>query len=364
MKRIQEIWPEFIPDEEMSKNYTFRDAWEAPMTLHGLAPNDEHIYCRLPLGLGERVNPGVEVRCFQTSGVCLRFRTDAPSVCIAAALSGMAMLHHMTVTAQSGCELYQENDDGTYREILPVRPEIRPGAVGIYPFYQKRIPNLPGEGMRGYCLYLPSHNGMKKLLVGLPHGAKLEAPRKRRVEKPIVFYGSSITQGTGASKSSVNYPNILSRRLDAIIYNLGFSGSAHGEETITDYIKQLDMSVFVYDYDHNAPSPEALMNTHEKMFRAIRAAQPDLPIVMITRPDSDDDPKDALRRLAVVRRTYENALAAGDKKVWFVDGSRLFGDTDRDACTVDNCHPNTLGYMRMADGIEPAVREALQSIGL
>ena len=104
------------------------------------------------------------------------------------------------------------------------------------------------------------------------------------------------------------------------------------------------------------------MNTHEKMFRAIRAARPDLPIVMVTRPDSDDDPEDALRRLAVVKRTYENALTAGDKKVWFVDGRSLFGERDRDACTMDGCHPNDLGFYRMAEGIYPALKDIFPAL--
>lgn len=362
MNRIQEIWPEFVPDESYAKDYVFHDVMESPFLIQGLELNAEKSYCRLPLGLGATVSEGVDGLAWHTAGAVVRFKTDAPSLCVAGALGDMGLMNHMTVCGQSGCELYEEREDGTYRQIGVIRPEIRADLAGIKPFFQFKH-MLPGQGMRGYILYMPLYNGLQKLLVGLPAGAEILAPRKQTVEKPITFYGSSITQGGCASKPGACYSAILGRRLDAAIRNLGFSGNAKGEDTMIAHLAQLEMSVFVLDYDHNAPSPEHLMATHEKLFKAVRAAQPDLPVVMVTKPDFDNDAMAAVRR-AIVKRTYDNAKAAGDDKVWFVDGETLFGETDRDLCTVDGCHPNTLGFLRMADGIEPAVREALKSIGL
>ena len=69
--------------------------------------------------------------------------------------------------------------------------------------------------------------------------------------------------------------------------------------------------------------------------------------------------RDTLARREVVRRTVENALAAGDRHVRFLDGATLFGTENRDDCSVDRCHPNTLGFRRMADAVIPALRELL-----
>ena len=101
------------------------------------------------------------------------------------------------------------------------------------------------------------------------------------------------------------------------------------------------------------------MATHEPFFRIIREAQPSLPIVLLSRPNFDADPADGARRREVVRRTYELARAAGDKRVWFIDGQELFGTELRDACTVDGCHPNDLGFYRMYRRIRPVLEEAL-----
>lgn len=80
------------------------------------------------------------------------------------------------------------------------------------------------------------------------------------------------------------------------------------------------MSLFVMDYDHNAPDLEFLQKTHEPFFHIVRKANPELPIVILSRPDTDKFPEDSCRRRDIIRQTYRNALEAGDRKVWFVDG--------------------------------------------
>jgi hypothetical protein len=128
---------------------------------------------------------------------------------------------------------------------------------------------------------------------------------------------------------------------------------------MADLINKIPMGLFVYDYDHNSPSAEHLAETHVPFFARIREKNPTLPIIMMTKPDFDYDPNAAARR-EVVRRTYDHAVAAGDKNVWFIDGESFFGDTDRHLCTVDCCHPNDLGFMRMAQVVEPLVKQILE----
>ncbi|HBQ64448.1 MAG TPA: hypothetical protein DD727_05925 [Clostridiales bacterium] len=141
--------------------------------------------------------------------------------------------------------------------------------------------------------------------------------------------------------------------------NLGFGGGARGEPEVAELISSLAMSAFIMDYDHNAPDAEFLNKTHEPFFNIIRKAHPSLPVIIISRPDFDDDPCAAAARREVIRVTYRNALNAGDRHVSLINGQELFGETDRDACTVDTCHPNDLGFMRMAERIFPVVKQAL-----
>ena len=131
---------------------------------------------------------------------------------------------------------------------------------------------------------------------------------------------------------------------------ISFSGNAKAEKVMSDYICSLDMSLFVYDYDHNAPTYEHLEETHERMFIEFRQAHPDVPVIMMTRPKFTFDEAEE-KRESLIRKTYENALARGDKNVFFLSGRELMLIAKNDG-TVDGCHPNDLGFFSMAKAIE------------
>ena len=212
---------------------------------------------------------------------------------------------------------------------------------------------FPDRKMREIIIHMPLYCGVKSLEIGLQDGAKLEKWNGyQREEKPVVFYGSSITQGASATTPATDYISVLSRRFDTDIVNLGFSGSAKGEQTMMDYIAKLDMSVFVYDYDHNAPNADHLRATHYNGYRTVRDAQPDLPIIMCTSTAYGNlkNPEFPERR-DVIAATYERALAEGDKNVYFVDGKKVYATFYEDGCTVDGSHPTDYGFRVMADAV-------------
>ena len=123
-------------------------------------------------------------------------------------------------------------------------------------------------------------------------------------------------------------------------------------------IAGLKLSAFVMDYDHNAQSLQHLQDTHEAFFRTVRAAQPNLPIIIVSGPR--DGRVEAYRqRRDIIRRTYERAVAAGDKHVYFVDGLSFFDTIPRKFCTVDNTHPTDLGFYLMYRKILPVLQKAL-----
>ena len=121
------------------------------------------------------------------------------------------------------------------------------------------------------------------------------------------------------------------------------------------------MSVFVYDYDYNAPTAEYLKETHEAFFNIIREICPNLPVIMLSAPYPAKETDDRTRR-DIIKATYENALAKGDRNVYFIDGGNIFDGIFRDCCTVDGVHPNDAGFFRMGSVVLEIIKEIFDII--
>ena len=319
------------------------------LSLEGLALSDREgrRYWRLPADVIDQVNSGVSEVAKFPSGARVRFATDSRRIALCAVVGPAGYIKNVGAIGKCGLAGYV---DGEWHYVVYPAASDAEEMTGAY--------DLDGK-MHEHTVYLPLFTLLYDLMIGLDDDAQVKPPRPYAVQKPIVFYGSSITNGASATHAGNAYVSIVCRRLDASFLNLGFSGSARGEENIARYIAGLDMSLFVMDYDHNAPDAAHLEATHERFFRIVREAQPDLPIALISKPDFDIDPEGNAARRAVIRRTYEHALAAGDARVRFIDGETLFGTTERRDCLVDGTHPNDLGFRRMANAITPVLRELL-----
>lgn len=316
----------------------FYNVRSEPFSVYGLI-YEGGMFRRMPEAVAKSVSEGVYALHANTAGGRVRFRTDSEYVAIYAKMPQVYRGPHFPLTGSAGFDLYvRENGADKYIHTFMPPSDILDGYESIAQFGNSE--------MREYTIHFPTYSSVSELYVGVKEGAKVEPGRAYRAGSPIVYYGSSITQGACASRPGNIYENIISRRYNCDYVNLGFSGGAKGEQTMTDYIKNLDMSLFVYDYDENAPSAEYLAQTHEPMFRAIREANPELPIIMLSKPRSwlYEHEKE---RLAVIRRTYENALAQGDQNVYLIPGTELMKEAGPDG-TVDNLHPNDLGFASMA----------------
>lgn len=340
MISITSLDPNFcVPAELDRADIRWRDACERPFSLHGVYREDG-LLRRMPEAVAREVSAGVLALHTHTAGGRLRFTTDSPYIAIHALLPGIGRMPHFALSGSAGFDLY-ESEVGYIKTFVPPM-DMTSGYEGLA--------EVGEGGLRTYTLHFPLYSQVSELYIGLSEGAVLTAPPPYRIARPIVYYGSSITQGGCASRPGMAYPNILSRRLDADQIDLGFSGNARAEGAMAAYIAGLSMSAFVYDYDHNAPSCEHLAATHAPLFRAVRDAHPHLPILILSRP-AFDLTADEVRRRDIIRATYEAARATGDSHVSFLDGPALMRRAGRDG-TVDGCHPTDLGFASMAEAVE------------
>ncbi len=359
--RLEDIDPNFKIETTLEEpDMEWYDPRKAPMVMHGgVYYNEEHgQYMRLPWSVSEKfdggsMNHGITYCQVKTAGGRVRFRTDSTFIALFIKSPGGPPSAHMTKACKAGFDLYRRLD-GQDREYY-VNTFIPP--IQTIEEYTLSFP-LDGQ-MADYTINMPLYDQVFEFYIGLKKEAKAEPVAvPYRNEKPVVFYGSSITQGGCASRPGTAYEAMISRQFNLDYINLGFSGNAKGEPELAEYIASLPMEAFVCDYDHNAPSLEHLQKTLPGFYRIIREKHPDLPVIFITKPDILIKPEACTPRRDFIRSVYEEAKARGEN-VYFIPGEELFEGDNWDDCTVDRTHPNDLGFYRMAKRIGAELAIAL-----
>ncbi len=309
---------------------------------------------RFPAQAEGRVTDAVWNLSRDSAGMMVRFKSDATVIWADYTLRKERMAGaNMTAIGASGLDLYARDEQGRWRWVGVTRPDRK--AVR-----QQIIAGLK-PGFREFAVYLPLYNGVERLSLGVPPGARFE-PLPPRTDKPIVFYGTSITHGASASRPGMVHTAILGRRFDRPVINLGFSGNGRMDEAVGDLLVRIDAAVFVIDCLPNM-SADLVRQRCVPLVRQLRQARPDTPIVLVEDrrntnawilPARNQHHTD---NHAALREAYAALQRDGVKNLHYIAGDDLLGH-DAEGAT-DGSHPSDLGFVRQADVFEPVLRRAL-----
>ena len=347
------ITDEVVTKHEKLRFYNIKDVPE--FRVYGLYDykNGEK-FKRMPEAAAEKVSEGVRQLNYCTAGGRVRFTTTSGVIAVRATTPNSTQLSFGNPIGMAGFDIYISNG---LRDIYLA--SFTPNNGMFSETGMCDLKGLPG-GKKEITLNLPLHQSINELYIGLIEDSDLETRPDYRFEKPVLYYGSSITQGLCASRPGMAYEAIISRKLDCNFINLGFSGKCYAELPMCEYLQTVDCSAFVYDYDHNS-GVEMLRDTHERLYRMFRDTHPETPVIIVGRPDfftCDCNFETDMQRREIVMNTFRTAKDNGENVI-YVDGYSLFGGEDREDCTVDLVHPNDLGMTRMADVIGKAVEYAI-----
>lgn len=321
-------------------------------------PDEPRVYTRMPDSLKGKVRDALWNLGQNTAGMAVRFRSDARQIGVRWKNHSVFNMNHMTATGIRGLDLYCLQDKGQWVFVNSAKPQ------GRLVNKSKIIENLDGKEHE-YMLYLPLYEGIDSLEIGVEEGATIDKPRVAlpAENKPVVWYGTSITQGGCASRPGMAATNIVERRLNRVVVNLGFSGNGKLDPEVAEIMARHDAGLYIMDMLPNCTS-DLINEKIERFYSILRKAHPDTPILLVENPIfpptrfNSEMRKTISEKNATLQKFFKKFRAAGDKNVYFVSSADMIGSDNEG--TVDGIHFTDLGFERCADYMTPIIKRHLK----
>ena len=304
--------------------------------------NKESPYDRLPILYKEKVRDTLWDLSKASAGISVRFHSNSTSISLKWSVLNDFHMNHMAETGIKGVDLYTKHND-KWRYVSTARPS------GITN-QQQLIKNMTPE-FREYKLFLPLYDGVTKLEVGIDNNASIKKAIPN-LRKPIVFYGTSITQGGCASRPGMAHTNIISRKLDIDCINFGFSGNGRMETPIVELISEIDANFYVIECLQNM-NAEQVKQRVMPLVEIIRNKHSDTPIIFVENMmyktaflDKTIETELIHENLAL-KNEFDNILKNGFQNIYYIKDMKI-DELDNEG-TVDGVHLTDLGFLRYAD---------------
>lgn len=339
------VWHNPITEAPEGSTYIHNQAWN----------EDGGNYSRLPMRAKDNVRKPLWDLSRNSAGLALRFTTDAKNINVKYTVDGPFNMPHMPSTGVSGIDLYRDSDKafcfGGYSFADTVR----------YSYTVDRESLTPDS----YTIYLPLYNTVTHLEIGVPEGSSFSFLPPADM-KPVVAYGTSITQGACASRPAMAWTNIVERKLGMPLINIGFSGNGKLEPALIDLIGEIDASAYVIDCMQNlgnvtADSLDRLVYNAVTRLRSIR---PSTPILLVDHSGYSNAGSNAGQHAVVDRcnsvqaAAYRRLLEEGVEGLYYLTREELGFDPDG---WVDYVHPSDYGMAAQAKAVTAKLQEILSS---
>lgn len=282
------------------------------------------------------------------TGTRLKFDTNSQCLSLLVELEKKKPLVKLTPNSQSGFDIYAKKaNSNSYEHITVVAPQ---------PFHNIFYHELTIETYSSILIFFPLYNPIKNIKLGLSKNSQICKSKPYDNEnKPLIFYGNSITQGASASRPGNAYPNMVSRMLNCDLINYSFSAACNAELEVVKQISQWNSLGLILDYQYNAKSIDELSNNIDRLYRYYRKLHPKTPIITID------------TTLAIMyNKTISEFVKKhnDDKNLYYISLNELFTKYDLVDISVDGTHYGDVGMFTVAERISSLLRPYLNIIGL
>ena len=337
---------------------SFRDGQE--FTVIGRF-HDEKTYARFPARYENLLRPEVWRIGQRSTGISIFFYTNATDIVVKWTVASETSNNQMAATGVRGVDLYV-NVDGIWRYLQTGNPKSK---TSEHVMYSGKQPVY-----REYLLNLPLSVGVDSLSIGVNIGADISKPVSSTFTgKPIVHYGSSITQGGCASRPGMAYTNILARKLGRSYINLGFAGQGTFDESVGQAMCEIDAALYIVDCNPNTDE-SLIYECAVKLVKQLKECRPEVPVLLVENfvytseyfireyPTKKGKINFVNAKQVELRKAFITLKKLGLSKLYYQEGKDLIG-LDQEA-TMDGAHPNDLGMFRISEVLLPTIRKILK----
>tara|TARA_A100001015_G_C15020414_1_gene727701 strand:- start:1604 stop:2593 length:990 start_codon:yes stop_codon:yes gene_type:complete len=312
--------------------------------------NEERQYSfqRLPSKYKNKIRKEVWSLSENNAGINIHLSTNSKILKLEWSVKLDFKMNHMTDTGVKGLDIYECIDNKwCYNSTgLPIGSN------------NEHLIKFKNTKRKILCIYLPLYDTVTKLNIGIDDSSNLTFLKNKN--KPIVFYGTSITQGGCASRPGMAHTNILSRKTNDPIINLGFSGNGHLEESIGRILREINARCFVIDCLPNVNTSQIKSNVIP-LVKSIRNIEKgyQCPIIFLEQPIIHDQyiDEDVVYKNRILLQQIKECDKLGLRDIHLIDQNGSLGSDNE--TTVDGIHYNDIGFLRYANHIYKSLKKII-----
>jgi hypothetical protein len=327
----------------------------------GKLPNTKN-YARLPEEAQSKVSKPIWRLSKNTAGISIRFSSNTSKIIVRWTLNRNSNPTNLSAIAAKGLDLYAYVDD-KWQFVGAAKPKGGTQNEAI-------IINGMETKNREFLLNLPLYNEISDLEIGIDEGKNIWKPKEVIIDTlhPIIFYGTSITQGASASRPGLTYPALIERHFNKETINLGFSGNGTFQKEIGEFMMTANPSIIVLDCTPNSDAT-TIRNNLPDLLDHITSINNTIPIILVESIVRDFSffKKDDINVFGTMsfikeqnkalRDVYESNIKL-NRNLFYVTNENLIGN-DHEA-TSDGTHLNDLGHYRVYERIRQEIEKHIK----
>ncbi len=323
--------------------------------------NAENPYSRIEVKPYEFTNKTIIRYSRYSSGLYVMFKSNTTHISVEWSVAESRVRDNMTPIVQMGVDLYAKEKGGKWRFAAVGRVKTSPKITT----YNRRLVSNMEQTEKEFMLYLPLWSEITDLKIGVDEDATIEAipsPYKHRV----VTYGTSTLHAASPSRPGMAPLARLSRMLGVDFVNFSYSGQGKMEPESAAVLADCKTDAIIC-YCFGNTSPRQIEERVDGFVASVAKAHPDKAIIFLPPLLNGKNLLDMKKReRSIAKRDIldrkMSVLTKKFKNVYYIDIPDADGG-DGEA-SIDNSHPNDLGFERILQSYAPKIAKILKKYGI